>query len=150
LLRSSAAAWAGRATWAEYSARIHPNSLLKATKTEASHHNTIAATDVEEACTQGSQTTGAEEAAGSLRKFSYSSKGHPLTDLEPIADSTAGVADWYKLAEAGKITPIATDETHKTGGADRLIFSQPTILVPLSTPTERAESIALNSGLPFE
>ena len=101
MLRSSAAAWAGRATWAEYSARNHPNSLLKAAKTEASHHNTIAATDVEEVHSQSSQTTWTEEAAGSLRKFSYNSKGHPLTDLEAIADSTAGVADGYNFAEAG-------------------------------------------------
>ena len=101
MLRSSAAAWAERPTWAEYSARIHPNSLLMAAKTEVINHNTIAATDFEEACTQGYQSIAAEEAAGSLRKFSYSSRGHPLTDLEPIADSTAVVADGYNLADAG-------------------------------------------------
>ena len=95
-----AAAWAGRATWAEYFAEIHPNSLLKVAKTEASHHNTITAANSKEACIQGSQTTGVEEAARSLRKFSYSSKGHPPTDLEAIADGTAGVADSCNLAVA--------------------------------------------------
>lgn len=101
MLRSSAAAWAGRAAWAEYSTGIHPNSLLKAAKTRATRHNTIAAVEVEEACSQGAQTTGVEEVAGSLKKFSYSSKGHPLTDFEVIADNTAGVAEGYNLAEAG-------------------------------------------------
>jgi hypothetical protein len=101
LLRSLAAAWAGRAAWAEYSAEIHPNSLLKAARTRVTHHNTIAAADVEGACRQDAQTTVVEEVAGSLKKFSYSSKGHPLTDFEVIADNTAGVADGYNLADAG-------------------------------------------------
>jgi hypothetical protein len=100
LLRSSAA-WVGRTTWAEYSAEIHPNSLLKAARTRATHHNTIATADVEEACSQGAQTTEVEVVAGSLKKFSYSSKGHLLTDFEVIADNTADVADGYNLAEAG-------------------------------------------------
>ena len=54
-----------------------------------------------EALSQDARTTGVEEAVGSLKKFSYSSKGHPLTDFEVIAENTAGVADGYKLAEAG-------------------------------------------------
>jgi hypothetical protein len=101
LLRSSATAWAGRVTWAEYSAGIHPNSLLKTARTRATHHNTIATADFEEACSQSSQTTEVVEVAGSLKKFSYSSKGHPLTYFELIADNTAGFADGYNLAEAG-------------------------------------------------
>jgi hypothetical protein len=95
LLRSLAAAWAGRATWAEYSAKILPNSLLKAARTGVIHHNTIAAVDFEEACSQGAQTTRVEEVAGSLKKFSYSFKVHPLTDFEVIAEHTVGVADGY-------------------------------------------------------
>jgi hypothetical protein len=149
LLRSFATAWAGRAAWAEYSARIHPNSLLKAARTRSTHHNTIAAADVEEACSQGSQTIGVEEVAGSLKKFSNSSKGHPLTDFEVIAGHTAGVADDYNLAEAGCITITAEVETRKTGGTDRLISSHSSILAPLSTPTERAHSIALSFSFPF-
>ena len=101
MLRSLAAAWAGRAAWAEYSAEIHPNSLLKAARTRVTHHNTIAAAEVEEACSQGAQTTAVEEVTGSLKRFSYSSKGHPLTDFEVIADNTAVVADGYNLADAG-------------------------------------------------
>jgi hypothetical protein len=41
-------------------------------------------------------------------------------------------------------------ETRKTGGTDRLISSHSSILAPLSTPTERAHSIALGFGFPFD
>ena len=86
---------------ADYSAGIHPNSPLNAVRTRASHRNTITAANFVEALSQDARTTGVEEAVGSLKKFSYSSKGHPLTDFEVIAENTARVADGYKLAEAG-------------------------------------------------